>query len=294
MSFERSDLLGPILDDIAANDQILFHGLQQRILGEASTRGMTASSSTIVLIFQAFTDALNERAKKIFSEMERVLDGAYLDDFENLVEELKAEWGRRMTASLSLASSEFSRSTLSLRDRLVQHNLPGETALSDHVERLKLKWFAEIRLLCAKLHDSQSPRLFLKAGEVFAGNRAARAIFTAAKNSLDIIDTYFGPQVFDMFELSQQPVQIRLISHKADAPTRQAYNLFKQQYGRVEFRLCPSKEVHDRFVIIDSKMGLHLGGSIKDLGKSDSQIDAADLDPLRKRFEDLWLKGRPV
>jgi hypothetical protein len=39
MNFERSDLLGPILDDLARNDQTLFWGLQQKILGEASSRG---------------------------------------------------------------------------------------------------------------------------------------------------------------------------------------------------------------------------------------------------------------
>lgn len=39
---------------------------------------------------------------------------------------------------------------------------------------------------------------------------------------------------------------------------------------------------------------LHLGGSIKDLGKSDSLIDLAQLDLLKQRFEELWLKAQPV
>jgi hypothetical protein len=38
---------------------------------------------------------------------------------------------------------------------------------------------------------------------------------------------------------------------------------------------------------------LHLGGSIKDLGTSDSLIDSAELDLHKKRFEELWLGAQP-
>src|SRR5260370_38065693 len=121
--------------------------------------------------------------------------------------------------------------------RLIKLNV--KHALAEHVEKLKTKWFAEIELFCAQLHDSQAPRLFLKAGEVFAGNRAARAIFAAAKQSLDIIDTYFGPQVFDMLEVSPTSVRIRLINNRAGGPAKLAFTLFNQQFNnRAEFRIC--------------------------------------------------------
>ena len=122
------------------------------------------------------------------------------------------------------------------------------------------------------MHDRQAPRLFPKAGEVIAGNRAARAIFTAARQAIDIIDTYLGPSVFDMLELTDTTVRIRLISDKSDAATKLAYTLFNQQFNnRSEFRLSdPSThKQHDRFIVIDGARALHLGGSIKDLGKSD-------------------------
>jgi hypothetical protein len=176
-------------------------------------------------------------------------------------------------------------------------SLPGPTALSEHLEKLKPKWFAEIELFCAQLHDSQAPRLFLKAGEVFAGNRAARAIFSGATQSLDIIDTYLGPSVFDMLEVSPASVKIRLISKRADDPTKLAYKLFNQQFdNRAEFRLYDpnTDKLHDRFIVVDGARALHLGGSIKDLGTSDSLIDTAELDPHKKRFEELWPRAQPV
>jgi hypothetical protein len=299
MNFERADILRPILDHLSANDQMLFYGLQQRILGQATGRGMPVSSAVAVSIFAAFQNELTERAEKLFSEMQRVLDREYFEDFDNLAEALKIEWNGRLESMASVASSEYTNSTVQIRLHIQGQLLPSSTALSEHVEKLKPKWFAEIELFCPNLHNSQAPRLFLKAGEVFAGNRAARAVFAAAKQSLDIIDNYLGPQVFDMMELSSASVRIRLISNsdKVQEATKRAYTLFNQQFkDRAEFRLCdpdPSK-LHDRFIIVDGLRALHLGGSIKDLGKTDSLIDSAEPDPHKKQFEELWLKAQPV
>ena len=164
-----------------------------------------------------------------------------------------------------------------------------------HTEAVKQSSFAQIDLFCRKLQQNQTPRLFLHAGEVFSGNRAARAIFSSAAQSLDIIDTYFGPAVFDTLELTADTVRIRLISDKANAATRTAFCLFNQQYrNRVEFRLCTPKSIHDRFIIVDRLRALHIGHSIKDWGKSDTLIDQADLALTQKRFNDLWQNSNPV
>lgn len=93
--------------------------------------------------------------------------------------------------------------------------MPPENALSEHVGKLQPKLLAKVDLICENLRATQTQRLFLGKGEVFAGNRAARAIFESANSSLDIIDTWFGPKVFDMLEVSKGSVQIRLISDKA-------------------------------------------------------------------------------
>lgn len=305
MNFERSEQLIRILNALEANDKSVFNGLQQRILADASGRGMLLSSATVSLVFQALRDKLSERAEKIVSEIRRVLTGAYIEDFDNLIEALKAEWTSRMEAAKNIASSEFQSTTRLIRNSLsfvevVSQNSPHpltENTFSEFIEELKAKWFAEIELFCMQSHDSQVPRLFLKAGEVFAGNRAGRAIFSGATRSLDIIDTYFGPSVFDMLEVSSASVKIRLISNRTDDPTKLAYKLFNQQFNnRADFRLCNSKtdKLHDRFIVVDGARALHLGGSIKDLGTSDSLIDAAELELHKQRFEELWLKAQPV
>src|SRR5271165_347101 len=197
MDFERSDILKRILDHLEAKDHDLYLGIQQKLFGQFTASGQGIGPSAAAMVIQNFQQELSDRAKNIFSEMVRVLHGAYIEDFDNLTAALEAEWNTRMAATASVAYDLFIR--LKARD------LSGPT-LSEHVEKIRPKWLAEIRLFCTKLHDSQAPRLFLKAGEVFAGNRAARAIFGNARQSLDVIDTYFGPAVFDMLEITQQSV----------------------------------------------------------------------------------------
>jgi hypothetical protein len=295
MIFERSDILERKLDDLSANDSTLFWSLQQKVLGEMSARGMALSTSSVSLIFQSIRDEITQRAQKIVSEISRVLDGASIADVDDLARQLKAELSRRLDAAAQAGSTAFESGTESIRRRLTHPNMPTRTSIIEHTEAVKKSSFAEIDLFCQKLRQSQIPSLFLHAGEVFAGNRAARAIFSSATQSLDIIDTYYGPTVFDMLELNPNTVRIRLISDKADAATRNAFKLFNQQYqNRVEFRLCLPKSIHDRFIVIDGVQALHLGHSIKDLGKSDTLIDQADLALTQKRFNDLWQNSTPV
>jgi hypothetical protein len=184
MNFERGDDLKTILDDLQANDQVLFPRIAQRILGAQSARGMAVSSPTVALIFQAFRDELTNRGERIVSEIQRVLDGAFIEDFDNLIEALKAELVTRLEACASIASTTFQDQTATIRSIISHPGMPSPTALFEHLEGLKPRLLAEINLFCATLHNSQAPRLLLKAGEVFAGNRAARAIFSAAKQSL--------------------------------------------------------------------------------------------------------------
>jgi hypothetical protein len=293
MNFERSEILIPVLDSLETDDQTRCWALAQKVLGDASSRGMMLSSGTVVLVFQAFQELLTKRSQDILSEIKRVLSGAYVEDFEAFEQALKEQWASRMQKINGIAAPQFTQSTVNIAGRFGQ-GLPNEAALSKHIDELQRREFAEVELFCRQLHDSQRPRLFLKAGEVFAGNRAARAIFKSAKRSLDVIDTYFGPEVFDMFEVCDPAVRIRLISDKANSVTKTAFNLFNTQLpSRLEFRTI-SQVIHDRFIIVDGAEALHLGHSIKDLGTKDSLIDSAEMEAHKQRFESLWLSGRPV
>jgi hypothetical protein len=295
LSFKRSEILIPILDDLAADDQTLFsRNIAPPILTRLANQGMSVSTTAAELVFQGFRDALTKRGEDILSKMDHVLEGAEIQDFDKLKEGLKSEFLKRLELALRLANPEYLSSTESIRARINHPNMPSVTALSEHVEKRKPGWLARLDLTCENLRATQATRVFLKKGEVFAGNRTARAIFDSAKKTLDIIDTYFGPKVFDMLEISEGSVQIRLISDKSDRLTVQAYQDFKKQYGRVEFRRCDPKEIHDRYVIVDGVRAWHFGHSLKDLGEKDSEVNSVPSAEIVKRFEELWQKAKPV
>jgi uncharacterized protein with HEPN domain len=173
-------------------------------------------------------------------------------------------------------------------------SLPSPSGFAEHLNRLKPKLSAEIDLICANLEAAQTQRLFLKKGDVFGGNRAVRAIFESATESIDIIDAYLGSKVFDLLEVSGQSAQIRLISDKLrDNAMTQAYQDFAQQFGRIQFRLCDLRDIHTRYIIVDHKTVWHIGHSLKDLGKSDSSIDPGPPEVVAW-FEELWSTATPV
>ena len=292
MSFERSDQLMPILDHLERGAAKIFKSTLHHAISvqrrAAPGRRVVGPVSGVLL------DELDKLAAQTFETIERVLSQAYIEDFNRLEDALKEQWVLRLHRMAQSANAAYDAAVRLLRDSGTMLPDQRKDIFPKYIEEIRPKWFAEIELLCKKLHDVQGPRLVLKAGEVFAGNRVGRAIFTAARQSLDVIDTYFGPQIFDMLELVKPLVRIRMISDQAESPTILAYTLFKQQFGRIEFRTCDPKVIHDRFIIVDSKKALHLDTSITNLGNADSLIDPAELEPRKKRFEELWLNGRPV
>jgi hypothetical protein len=199
----------------------------------------------------------------------------------------------RLEAMRDAASLELQRSIEPIGSSIDLQSPPSPAVFAEQLNQLKPKLFAQIDLICARLEATQTQRLFLKKGEVFAANRALREIFESAKGSIDIIDAYPGPKVFDLLEVSGGSVQVRLISDKVDNPTKQSYQDFAQQFGRIQFRLCDLKDIHARYIIVDSKTVWHIGHSLKDLGKSDSSIDPGPPEVIA-RFEELWSTAKPV
>lgn len=288
-----------MLNELESNDAVLFESIKANALTQAASTGMQVSTVAIALIFQALRDELTKRGDAIVSEIDNAYNGANISDLDGLEKSLKAELLKRLAAVERIATTIFVSSTQAIREQINRPNMPSENALLLHVEKLQPKWLAKVDLICDNLRASQTERLFLKKGEVFAGNRIARAIFESAKKTLDIIDAYFGPKVFDMLEVSNESVQIRVISSlirdkNLMKATLSAYQDFKKEHGRGELRRCDANEIHDRYVIVDGARAWHFGHSLKDLGEKDSEVNAVPCAEIVQRFEELWQKATPV
>ena len=62
-------------------------------------------------------------------------------------------------------------------------------------------------------------------------------------------------------------------------------NTFNSQYGGLDVRY--TKNVHDRYIIIDQNKIYHLGHSIKDLGKKIFSISESDSNLISKLLSNI-------
>lgn len=124
-----------------------------------------------------------------------------------------------------------------------------------------------------KVSNIEHDEILIYAGELFKANRIIREMFSEAAKELCVLDPYVGASMFDMLEDLETRAKVRIIS--SDRCTKAALNAYKGQYSNVEMRITPYGDVkfHDRFVIWDNSRGYHLGHSIKDLGKKDTQLN---------------------
>jgi hypothetical protein len=135
----------------------------------------------------------------------------------------------------------------------------------------------------------------VRAGEHFRANRILREILRLARSNLEIIDAYVGPELFDLIEDSGADRQVRVLtSDQATGATTVAYRAYRSQYQTCDMRISVG-EIHDRYVVCDASRAYHIGHSLKDLGKKDTQINVVDdVASVVALFEARWSTARPV
>jgi hypothetical protein len=135
----------------------------------------------------------------------------------------------------------------------------------------------------------------IPADQHFTGQRLARAIFAEAKKSLDVLDPYLGPEFFDRIDDAAIQVPIRISTSPKSKNSFSYYKAFKQSYPLTELRVLHEPKLHDRFILVDKTTGYHLGHSVKDLGKKDTQISPIDIvKPQLDLFEKRWAEAELV
>lgn len=147
-----------------------------------------------------------------------------------------------------------------------------------------------------KVSNLDRGQILIRAGETFKGNRVLREIFALARRELCIIDPYVGTELFDILNEFAAGLSIRIITvDKLQPPVLICYRAFRQQFGHTEMRVILPKTPHDRFILIDGAKGFHVGHSLKDLGKKDTQLDPL-LNPTEQVafFGQRWLQSKPL
>jgi len=139
----------------------------------------------------------------------------------------------------------------------------------------------------------QQGQTLIPAGNEFTGQRLARLIFAGAKKSLDISDPYIGPDLFDRINDADVKVPLRLLTSTKSKSSASYFAAFKKTYANAELRVLEENKLHDRFIIVDGTSAYHVGHSIKDLGKKDSNVSPLENVPsLNKLFEERWAEAK--
>ena len=293
MDFDRKDLLRKKLGYLVVRAGQQLETAEAKIVSEFAVRQIQ-SSSEYSLIAQAYRDHLRTLGSEMIAEAKRILHPANIEVFDDVKDFLEQEWAAASTTlqqkiegrlqSLFFKIGRFNSWVQPVKDLL--QTLSGP--LRDEIN-------LEIELLVSNFQKSPSLHLSLQPGDVFKANQALRRMFESANKTLDIIDNYFGPEVFDMLEITKPAVQVRLLSENCEPKiTRPAYVAFKKQFSRVEYRLSPPGALHDRFVIIDGHKCIAIGHSLKDLGKKMSEIHEVPIGTRLKEFDAMWSQATAV
>lgn len=100
-------------------------------------------------------------------------------------------------------------------------------------------------------------------GSVFDAHKLITDILKKAKENIILVDNYIDEDTLTLF--SDTECSVIIYTKNISKKLQLAYNKYSVQYGNITIKEFTKS--HDRFLLIDSKIGYHLGASLKDLGK---------------------------
>ena len=157
-----------------------------------------------------------------------------------------------------------------------------------------------------ELHDAgfvvRSPEtreMFFPKGSPWDAFVVLRDLFAEAKGSIFIVDPYCTTSVFHMLEerpLNEFNVQI-LCSKHANA-VAEGSRAFVGQHPHVTVEVRTNRDFHDRFIVLDRTVCVHLGASIKDAGKKACMVsrieDPGNREAMLRQIDESWANGTRV
>ena len=116
--------------------------------------------------------------------------------------------------------------------------------------------------------DSEVIELFFEKGLVHSAYQKIRDIIHSSTTSIYIMDGYVDNTIFELFKIfDQQTISVKLLTLNLYGDYAHEKTLFLQEHSNLTIEEKITRDIHDRFIIIDEKEVYHLGASIKDAGK---------------------------
>jgi len=102
-------------------------------------------------------------------------------------------------------------------------------------------------------------------GQVFDAYQFVSDLFRKAEKSIVIVDNFVDDTVLVHLTKITKGVQVKIVTKSISDQFKLDIKKFEDQYFTIDVKV--SKDIHDRFIIIDGEVLYHLGASLKDLGK---------------------------
>ena len=122
--------------------------------------------------------------------------------------------------------------------------------------------------------DLKISKLFFD-GEFYESYTLIQQVFESASSEVIIIDNYIDRSILDRLVVKGKNVKVLIYTNKSTCKLiDEDISKFNSQYGGLTIKF--TKNVHDRYIIIDTNKLYYIGHSLKDLGKKISSICELD------------------
>ena len=109
--------------------------------------------------------------------------------------------------------------------------------------------------------------IFFK-GQIFDAYAKFESFIAEAETEIILIDNYVDLSVLERFSKKRKDVKVTIYTRPKTEISALDIQKFNEQYPSVTLKY--TENIHDRFLIIDSKILYHIGASLKDLAKNAS------------------------
>ncbi len=116
-------------------------------------------------------------------------------------------------------------------------------------------------------------------GQIFDAHVLVSKIIKGAKTSIIIIDNYIDETVLILLSKRKKGVSGTIYTRPLSKQLKLDLEKFNKQYEPITIK--KSRNVHDRFLIIDNKKLYHVGASLKDLGKKWFAFSKMEFDTVK-------------
>lgn len=234
-------------------------------------------------------------------DIPQVIDGAGLSvdwsltDRENYSHTYRknAYRPRINTAFETKASSDQIRICCSVAEELVRREFtdPLNAVLG------RIDWKIESGQLVPM--DARKSQQFFPKQSQHDAYVAIRDLLCTATKSFLIVDTYLDSSLFTVLgSVSGKRLDVRLLTSKTYGDFALEAAKFLKQHTGFSLEARKSKDVHDRFIIIDGVQCWHLGCSIKDAGERGFMMSPVETPAIRdtaiRSLTDTWNTAAPL